>query len=151
MVQASESLVWMVVRNNNAFLKKRNGKTSRTGAVQFSTEKGNIKSISSFKYSGIANNKTVDIVTEATANYGPKGVLVKGTSKASSQPTKGSASTPLSKNFRKVEKTLMSQTVDNFYRPDLKSATLAKWSAVYRANRIAKGVKKAVPVKKGRN
>jgi hypothetical protein len=49
-----------------------------------------------------------------------------------------------------VEKTITSQATDNYYRPDLKREALAKYSAVYRGNRAAKGVKKAVPIKRGR-
>merc|ERR1712071_126370 len=147
---ASESLIRLCVRNNNAFLKKKNGQTSRSGAVHFSTEKGNIKSISSFKYSGLANNKTVDVTADITGATWATAILSKKTNAASSKPKAGVADTPINKHFRKVEKIILSQTVDNYYRPDLKSAALAKWSAVYRSNRVAKGVKKAVPIKKGR-
>ena len=56
----------------------------------------------------------------------------------------------LNKDFRRVEKTITSQATDNYYRPDLKKEALAKYSAVYRGNRAAKGVKKAVPIKRGR-
>ena len=56
----SESLVWHLIRDNNSFLVKR-GRTSRDGAVSFSTEPGNVLGVHSFKYSGIANEKTVAI------------------------------------------------------------------------------------------
>ena len=106
-----------------------------------------MKSLSTFKYSGIANNKTVDVIV--ADNNGAK--LVKKTaSKAHSYPKKSYSKTSINKNFRRVEKTILSQTVDNFYRPDLKSDALAKFSAVYSSNRKAKGVKKVVPMKKGR-
>ena len=57
----ADSLVWMCVKNNNAFLVKRGKKTSRCGAVQFSKERGNLLNVNSFKYSGLANSKAIDI------------------------------------------------------------------------------------------
>lgn len=150
MVQASDSLIWLCVRNNNSFLKKKNGSTTRSGSIHFSTEKGNLYSISSFKYSGLAQSKTVDISCVEGDDSRAKAVLSTKTAKASSTPCKGSAATPINKNFRRVEKTITSQTAANYYRQDLKSAALAKWSAVYRANRNKNGVTKVVPVKKGR-
>jgi len=111
-----------------------------------------LKSLSTFKYSGIAQSKAVDVAsTPASGANGPTATLSKKTVQAGSKPSKGVAKTPINKHFRKVEKSILSQTSDNFYRPDLKGAALAKWSAVYRSNRVAKGVKKVVPVKKGRN
>jgi large subunit ribosomal protein L28e len=56
----TDALVWELVKNNNAFLVKRN-RTSRDGAVQFSSEPGNLLNVNSFKYSGLANSKAVDV------------------------------------------------------------------------------------------
>jgi large subunit ribosomal protein L28e len=56
----SDALVWQLVKDNNAFLVKR-GRTNRDGAVQFSREAGNLLNVNSFKYSGLANRKAVDI------------------------------------------------------------------------------------------
>lgn len=145
MVQCSDALVWELVKNNSSFMKKVNGRTSRSGTVRFSVEKGNVKNISSYKYSGF-NSKTVDV--SATADN--RAALSAKSSKASTQPSKGQPVTPLNKSFHRVEKTITSQIADNFYRPDLKSDALARYSAIYRGNRVAKDVKKGVPVKKGR-
>lgn len=57
----SDSLVWLCVKNNNAFLVKRGKKNSRCGATMFSKESGNLLNVNSFKYSGLANSKTIDI------------------------------------------------------------------------------------------
>lgn len=146
MVQISDSLAWELVKSNTCFMKKVNGQTKRSGTVRFSVEKGNLKSISSYKYSGLANSKTVDI--SSTADN--RGMLSIKTKKAHTQVKKGQAATPLYKDFRRVEHIIRSQTIDNHYRPDLSKEALAKWSAVYRANRYAKGIKKALPMKKGR-
>lgn len=145
MVQVSDSLVWQLVKANNSFMVKKNGRTRRSGAIQFSTERGNLKNLSTYKYSGIANSKTIDINAAQE-----KVALKKATISAGTAPAKGVAVIPLNKNFRRVAKTIQSQATDNFYRSDLKSAALARWAAVYNSTRRAKGLKKKVPVKKGR-
>lgn len=145
MVNAPDSLVWACVRNNNSFLVKKNGHTKRSGSVHFSTEKGNLRSISSYKYSGLANSKTIDI----SCTEDNRAMLSTKTRKASSYPVKGQTKIPINKDYRRVEKAILSQTVNNYYRRDLKGDALAKWSTVYRANRIAKNIKKKKEVKKG--
>lgn len=101
---------------------------------------------SSYKYSGLANSKTIDI----SATDDNRASLTKKTKKAGNSGKAGKATIALNKDFRRVEKTITSQATDNYYRPDLKREALAKYSAVYRGNRAAKGVKKAVPIKRGR-
>ena len=56
----SDSLVWHLLRDNNCFLHKR-GRTTRNGAVQFSSEPGNLMNVNTFKYSGLANSKAIDL------------------------------------------------------------------------------------------
>mmetsp|Transcript_6510 Transcript_6510/g.14420 ORF Transcript_6510/g.14420 Transcript_6510/m.14420 type:complete len:148 (+) Transcript_6510:70-513(+) len=146
MVAISDSLAWELVKRNNSFMRKKSGSTRRSGAVTFSVERGNLVSKSSYKYSGLASSKTIDI----SPTDDNRASLTLKTKKAGTSGKSGKASIALNKNFRRMEKTIKSQTTDNYYRPDLKSEALAKYSAVYRSNRIAKGVKKPVPVKKGR-
>ena len=146
MVAAADSLVWELVKNNNSFMRKKSGRTSRSGSVRFSVERGNLMSKSSYKYSGLANSKTIDI----SAVGDNKAALTLKTKKAATSGKSGKTEIALNKDFRRSEKTIKSQATDNYYRPDLKSAALAKYTVVYRSNRVAKGVKKAVPVKKGR-
>ncbi|CAB9517057.1 60S ribosomal protein L28 [Seminavis robusta] len=147
MVAIPDSLTWELTRRNTAFLKKKNGHSKRSGAIQFSVEKGNIKSLNQFKFSGLANSKVCDVA------FGDdnKAVLVTRTaSKCHSKPSKSFATTPLNKDFRRVENTITTQTANNYYRRDLKQAALGKWTCVYKANRRAKGIKPVVAVKKGR-
>ncbi|KAG0221355.1 60S ribosomal protein L28, partial [Mortierella sp. GBA43] len=61
----SADLTWLLIKNNNSFLVKRNG-------VQFSSEAGNLLNKNSFKFSGIANKKTIDISAAASG----RGVVV---------------------------------------------------------------------------
>jgi large subunit ribosomal protein L28e len=146
MVAAADSLVWELVKNNNSFMRKVNGRTSRSGSVRFSVERGNLMSRSTYKYSGLANSKTIDI----SPTEDNRATLTLKTKKAVNSGKKGKAEVALNKDFRRVEKTIKSQATDNYYRPDLKSAALAKYTVVYKSNRVAKGVKKVAPVKKGR-
>ena len=145
MVSVPNQLVWEVVKNNNAFLRKKNGRSKRSGTMRFSVEKGNLRSLSSYKHSGLANDKSVDIVFTDDN----KASLCKRT--ASKTSTVTIEETPVNKNFKRVVKTISSQVVDSYYRPDLKKDLLAKHSRVYCANRIAKGIKKPVEVKRGRS
>lgn len=147
MVHVADSLVWELTKKNTSFMRKVNGHTKRSGSVKFSVEKGNVKSLSLFKYSGIANSKAADVV--CTEGNGAA-LITKTASKAATKPNKSIVATPVNKDFRRVESVITKQTVSNFYRPDLKSSMLAKWTKVYQANRRAKGITKPVPVKKGR-
>lgn len=147
MVTCPDALVWELTRKNTSFLKKRNGQTKRSGTITFSTEKGNIKSLNQFKYSGLANSKACDIVCTPDNRAS---LIVKTASKASTQPKKAKAEIPMNKDFRRVESAIKKNTVDVYYRRDLQAALLGKWTKVYQANRRSKGIKKLVPTKKGR-
>merc|ERR1712032_964856 len=127
--------------------KKVNGRTKRSGSVKFSVEKGNARSLSYLKYSGLANEKTTDVVF--TDGDGAA-LVTKTASKCHTNPSKTFVSTPINRDFRRVDDIIQKQTMKNYYRPDLKAAVLGKWTKVYQANRRAKGIKKPVPVKKGR-
>ena len=146
MVQISDALLWELTKKNTSFMKKVNGRTKRSGCVKFSTEKGNLKCLSKAAYSGLANAKTVDIIiTEDNTTE-----LHKKTKKHHQFPVAGHAVTAIRKDFKRAEKIIQTQVVDNFHRPDLKNLALGKYAKSYEANRRAKGIKKPVPVKKGR-
>ena len=146
MVACSDSLVWELTKNNSCFLKKKNGHTKRSGKIAFSSEKANMTSLNLHKYSGLANTKVAGInCTEDNRTE-----LVVKTASKPNQPKKAFATIPMNKDFRRVESTIKKTTVNNFYRRDLESAALAKYTKVYQANRRAKGIKKTVPTKKGR-
>merc|ERR1711937_275171 len=101
MVSCPDSLVWEVTKRNHSFLKKKNGKTKRSGTIEFSTEQGNIRSLNKFKYSGIANSKVYDVVPTSDNKAQ---LVIKTASKAGKSPAKGVATIPLNKSdFRKVE------------------------------------------------
>eukprot|EP00588_Corethron_pennatum_P015516 CAMPEP_0194265220 /NCGR_PEP_ID=MMETSP0169-20130528/537_1 /TAXON_ID=218684 /ORGANISM="Corethron pennatum, Strain L29A3" /LENGTH=151 /DNA_ID=CAMNT_0039005645 /DNA_START=95 /DNA_END=550 /DNA_ORIENTATION=- len=146
MVKAPDALVWEIVGHNNCFLRKKSGNTRRTGTVAFSTEPGNLPSLSSFKYSGLASSQAVDVTPGETGAV----LTLRNAAKVGAHPNKATATVPLTKCFRKSVKTISATAGSPYYRPDLKQAALAKYDAVYRSNRIARGVKKAVKSKQGR-
>ena len=147
MVHIPDTLCWELVKKNNSFIKRRgNGRTDRCGYVEFNTEKGNLANLNRPRFSGLANSKAVDISGDASGIT----MNVKTASKAHSYPKQGQAVIPLNKHFRRSVKTITNTTIDNYYRKDLKSTILARYSAVYRSARIAKGIKKKIPVKRGR-
>ena len=53
-MSASADLQWLLVRNNSSFLVKKNGAT-------FTSEPNNLTQLNTFKYSGLANSKTVGV------------------------------------------------------------------------------------------
>jgi large subunit ribosomal protein L28e len=147
MVAIPDQLTWELTRRNNCFLRKKNGHSKRSGAISFSVEKGNLKSLNQLKYSGIANSKVFDVV------FAPENraqIIKKTASKAGNQPSKSKAVININKDFRRAENVIVKQAIDNFYRRDLKAAALAKYTKVYQGNRRAKGIQKTVPTKKGR-
>jgi len=146
MVHCPDSLVWELVKHNNCFLKKRSGKTKRTGTISFSAEKGNLKSISQFKYSGLANTRVFNI--ECTDDNKAE-MTIKTASKC--EKTQTHATIALNKSdFHKVEKTIKNTTANVFYRRDLEKDALGKWTQVYKANKRANGTLKTVSCKRGR-
>lgn len=147
MVHVPDSLVWELTQKHTSFMRKVNGRTSRSGTIKFSLEKGNVKSLSRFQCSGLANSKAADVV--CTSTHGAA-LITKTRTKAATQPKKSTVTTPVNKYFRRGENIITQQTVANYYRPDLQKALLAKWTKVYQANRRAKGITKPVPTKKGR-
>jgi large subunit ribosomal protein L28e len=147
MVSCPDSLVWELTKRNTSFTNRKNGRTKRSGAIVFSSEKGNVASLNLFKYSGIANSKVASIVC---TDDNRASLIVKTASKAATQPKKTIVTIPMNKDFYRVESAIRKHTQDNFYRRDLAAALLGKWTKVYQANRRAKGIKKVVVTKKGR-
>ncbi|KAG0252756.1 hypothetical protein BG011_006815 [Mortierella polycephala] len=116
----SADLTWLLIKNNNSFLVKRSG-------VQFSSEAGNLLNQNSFKYSGLANKKTIDI---AAAPSG-RGVVV-STKKSKVTLTKG-----IRKSARSVAGLARSG-----YRADLRKAALARVSAILNSQKTVKAAPK---------
>jgi len=122
----SSHLQWQIIKNNSAFLMKRNN-------VAFSKEAGNLKNRNSFRYNGLIHQKTVDVQMQDK-----QVVLVTKKSKGQNKPAnsrnqavvKGSDRAVLSK----IKKTLRK----NRYRKDLKMAAVRKAAAMLKSQKAQK-------------
>ncbi|CAK8579268.1 unnamed protein product [Lathyrus sativus] len=131
-------LVWEIVKKNNSFLVKEFGNGNQS--VQFSRESNNLYNLNSFKYSGLANKKTVAI---QTAGKDQSVLLATTKPRKHNKPSVLSQKSVMKKEFRRMAKAVQNQVGDNYYRPDLKKAALARLSAVHRSLKVAKsGLKK---------
>ncbi|KAG5461040.1 MAG: ribosomal L28e protein family-domain-containing protein [Olpidium bornovanus] len=106
----NSALVWLLTKNNSSFLVKRSGE-------QFSSEKGNLLNKNSWKYSGLANKKVVDV---------PLGKNNKPYLRT------GKKSVRLNKGARNNAVRITKELVLGGYRADLHRAALAKMTALTR-------------------
>mmetsp|Transcript_2333 Transcript_2333/g.2980 ORF Transcript_2333/g.2980 Transcript_2333/m.2980 type:complete len:139 (-) Transcript_2333:1361-1777(-) len=120
----SDDLIWACLRNNSSFLRKQKG-----NKTFLSAEPGNVRNVHSFKYSGLANSKSISVnVTENGAE------LVKKSS-TKNKPAKMSAKISL-KNARgpaRNNKTIEAAVSKVYYRRDLLKETLARHTAIAKA------------------
>ncbi|KAM0932536.1 putative ribosomal protein L28e [Dioscorea sansibarensis] len=131
-------LVWEIVKKNNAFLVKQFG--NGNAKVQFTKEPNNLYNVHSYKHSGLANKKSVSI---QPGGEGLSVMLATTKTKKQNKPSSLYNRSVMKKEFRKMAKAVTNQVTDNFYRPDLTKAALARLSAVHRSLKVAKsGVKK---------
>jgi len=126
----SSDLQWLLLRNNNSFMVKR----VPEGPV-FSREPGNLTNLHSYKYSGLANAKTVDISDSGS------GVKI---------TTRKTKTSPLAVRAAKSSSTLRNNSggrralgitasyVKRGYRPDLRTAALGRTSALLAAQKEPK-------------
>ncbi|KAJ6805628.1 60S ribosomal protein L28-1-like [Iris pallida] len=139
MASVSGDLIWEIVKKNNSFLVKQFGNS--TAKVQFSKEPNNLCNLNSFKHSGLANKKTVSI--QPAGGNDLSIVLATTKTKKQSKPASLYHKSLMKKEFSKMAKSLTNQVTDNYYRPDLTKAALARLSAVHRSLKVAKsGAKK---------
>ncbi|TFK24285.1 ribosomal protein L28e [Coprinopsis marcescibilis] len=126
----SSDLQWLLLRKNNSFIVKR----VVEGPV-FSKEPGNLRNLNSYKYSGLANPKTIDVSASES------GVTIT-TRKAKASPNAvagASAKTvirPRSGGRRALG--VAASVVKKGYRPDLRAAALARVSALIAAQKEPK-------------
>ncbi|XP_058743574.1 large ribosomal subunit protein eL28y-like [Vicia villosa] len=131
-------LVWEIVKKNNSFLVKEFGNGNQS--VQFSRESNNLYNLNSYKFSGLANKKTVAI---QAAGKDQSVLLATTKPRKQNKPSVLSQRSVMKKEFSRMAKAVQNQVGDNYYRPDLKKAALARLSAVHRSLKVAKsGVKK---------
>jgi large subunit ribosomal protein L28e len=105
----SASLVWELVKGHNSAMRKGLHK----GQV-FSAEAGNLYNKHSFKYSGLANSKSVDVSVDAAGSV----KVSYGSVKNASTPRKAKATYTVKRNARRALVGLGKQVAS--FRPDLK-------------------------------
>jgi len=144
--QLSPDVVWFNVRRNNSFAVKRNG-------TNFTSEKNNLLNKNSFKYSGLANRKTVGLESaEAAVHTNKKGVkevtpravlvIKKKRARRANRPANAYQRVKLNKDFRRVAKTIQQQLVGRHYRPDLVRVALARWTKLYQTVKLTHAIQK---------
>eukprot|EP00850_Spirogloea_muscicola_P018346 SM000167S02959 [mRNA] locus=s167:175889:176691:- [translate_table: standard] len=143
MAAPSSDLLWLLLRKQHKFLVKRGGNNS--SSVQFSTEPNNLLNKHSFKYSGLANKKTVGLTAAGDGHV----ELCTTKTKKGNLPRSSKNRSLMKKDTRKVALAVINQVVTNRYRPDLKKAAMARLSAIHKSFRVIKaGAKKPKPSKK---
>eukprot|EP00243_Klebsormidium_subtile_P001596 TRINITY_DN1285_c0_g1_i1.p2 TRINITY_DN1285_c0_g1~~TRINITY_DN1285_c0_g1_i1.p2 ORF type:complete len:166 (-),score=52.14 TRINITY_DN1285_c0_g1_i1:158-607(-) len=127
----SSDLLWLLVKKHNKFLFKQGGGTTRQ--VQFTSEPNNLMNKNTFKYSGLANPKSVGIQEDGDH------VVVRTTNpKKGGQPAKHVSSSVHKKDNRKVAKAVHATVVGSGFRPDLEKAARSRVSHIHKALRVKK-------------
>ncbi|KAF8899356.1 ribosomal L28e/Mak16 [Infundibulicybe gibba] len=134
----STDLQWLLLRKNNSFIVKR----VVEGPV-FSREPGNLRNLHSHKFSGLANTKTIHVADS------PTGIQIvtrktKGSSGGVASSRAVSTVRPRSGSRRALG--VAAAPAKRGYRPDLRTATLARVSALLAAQKEPK----PTPTKKPR-
>ncbi|KAJ7589546.1 ribosomal L28e protein family-domain-containing protein [Mycena floridula] len=126
----SDDLQWLLLRKNNSFIVKR----VVEGPV-FSKEPGNLRNLHSFKYSGLANSKTIDV-----SDSGSGIQIVTRKTKVGSGSVAGSRakSTIRPRSGGRRALGIASGPAKRGYRPDLRTAVLARTSALLAAQKEPK-------------
>ncbi|KAG6878026.1 hypothetical protein C0993_000566 [Termitomyces sp. T159_Od127] len=126
----SSDLQWLLLRNNNSFIVKR----AVDGPV-FSKEPGNLRNLHSYKFSGLANAKTLDITDS------PSGIQIttrKTKAVAGAVKTAYAKSSIRPRSGSRRAQGIVAQYAKRGYRPDLRTAALARVSALVSAQKEPK-------------
>ncbi|KAJ3570757.1 hypothetical protein NP233_g4192 [Leucocoprinus birnbaumii] len=129
----STDLQWLLLRQNNSYIVKR----VPEGPV-FSKEPGNLRNLHSHKYSGLANSKTIDISeSNGTVN------IVTRKAKASPQAVTSAYATSHVRARSGGRRALgvAAGLAKRGYRPDLRTAALARVSALAATQKEPKAAK----------
>ena len=130
MATPAPEVVWNVVRQHHAFLVKRDG-------YQFSKEAMNPVSKHAYKWSSFPQSRAAGVVERDG-----KVALVKSVPQHVNKPQHRTKEVSLMKGHERAAKTINKHLYRSFYRPDLRSAALAKYAALKRTTRTrqSKGV-----------
>merc|ERR1740129_1415920 len=119
------SLIWELVKQNNSFMRK-----SKNMPV-LSAEKGNLCGLHSFKFSGLANRKVLDVSSTKT---GDKETIIMTTSTAQQsrlrRPTNRLVKTGLKKQAAKGTAQITKALEAGYYRRDLAELAKSKYEKI---------------------
>jgi len=131
----SSDLVWLLVRNNSSFLVKRD-------RLQLTKEPQNLIQKNSYKFSGLANRRTVGLdVKDKKVNIILKRTKLDGGGKPTDHhPPKALARTILGKHVRghkcRGAEAVKSLTAKSHYRGDLSRYAIARYHALHRSLKV---------------
>ncbi|CDZ97986.1 60S ribosomal protein L28 [Phaffia rhodozyma] len=128
----SQDLQWLLIRKSNSFLVKRTAE----GPI-FSKEPGNLRGLHSFKHSGLVNNKTVFVAPTTETSGLTLTTRVKGANPRHVKKALVSRQIKGNSSARRVAKIIAVETAARGYRPDLRTAALARASAITAAQKEA--------------
>merc|ERR1712060_684794 len=120
-------LIWECVKKNSSFIRKSPG----VGAKTMTAEPGNLTGLNSFKFSGLANKKVLN-VSSLTKGKKESVVLTTRHAKASrsARPQSMLLTTGLKKDSKKGLASLAKVIDGKFYRKDLLALAQAKYTKV---------------------
>merc|ERR1712188_115728 len=126
MVAHAEEVIWACVKGNNAFLHK-----SKQGGnkVQFSSDPNNLYNLNTFKFSGLANAKSVGVASGADG-----AVVTKSRPNNLSKPSAGVNKYTTKRNARKAMASIEKQL--DGWRSDLVVAAKARMSVVQKGSAL---------------
>jgi len=125
----SADLQWLLLRKNNSHIVKR------APGPTFSKEPGNLRNLHSYKYSGLANQKTIH-VTESDGTI--KIVTRKSKASPNAVASAYASSTVRARSGSRRALGVAAGTAKRGYRPDLRTAALARVSALAAAQKEPK-------------
>lgn len=124
----SDNVVWDAIKAGHCRIRKSHG-------ITLSAESGNLLNKHSFKFSGFANSKTVDVNAPEEGKYTFPVALKVKTTKNAQKPAKATEEVVLARGgFARGNANIAKYTSGRFYRADLERAALARYTALVRGS-----------------
>ncbi|KAM0754137.1 ribosomal protein L28e [Meredithblackwellia eburnea MCA 4105] len=126
---ASADLTWLLIKKGTSFTHKRFG-----AYKVFSAEKGNLTNIHAHKFSGLANERTIDISAKSNGN----GIVISSRKEKASPFAVASAKSSKSVRGKSGRKAAREVTKAVGGRLDLRNAAVARASAIVASQKARK-------------
>merc|ERR1712166_1547569 len=125
-------LQWMLLKNNSSFLVKG------TNGVTFSAEPNNLMNLNTYKFSGLANKKTVGVALDKDGKI--EVAFKKNKDSIARKPASSYARNALNKHMRnktcKAAESLTTLTSGHYYRADLTKYAVARYHRLYKSLKV---------------